>query len=109
MATADLNYNFGLRDETVSDVGDKLVVSGLASNFDLDRENERMSRTAFDRGLRRYLASNPILLYNHQYSRPVGKVTSAKIDARGLWITAELPKPAAGTADYNLWQLVKRG
>lgn len=107
-STAALNYDFGLSKSRVREDGDKLIISGLASNFDLDREGDRMARTAFDEALKRY-QENPILLYNHSYSRPMGRVTKAEINDAGLFVEAELPKPEPGTEAANIWRLVKSG
>jgi HK97 family phage prohead protease len=107
--TAKLDYDFGLRNERVREDGDTLIISGLASNFDLDRESEKMARYAFDRGLKRYLETNPVLLFNHTYSRPLGRVRKAEVTDAGLYIEAELPRPEPNTDDMNVWQLVKRG
>src|SRR4051794_18426153 len=104
-----LNYDFGLRDERLRDEGDNLVVSGLASNWDLDRESDRMARSAFDRSLKRYLATNPIVLFSHRWSMPMGKTTAATVQPDGLHVTVELPKPEPGTEAANIWRLVKAG
>src|SRR5205823_5531130 len=81
----------------------------MASNGDLDRDGDRIARTAFDRALRRYLRTNPILLYNHRYGMPMGKVTKALVTGNGLWVEAVLPKPEASTEAANIWRLVKAG
>jgi len=107
--TAEISYGFGLDEERVREDGDSLTISGLASNFDLDREGDRMARSAFDRGLQRYLTENPILLYSHRPSMPMGMVTKAFVDEAGLHVEARLPKPEAGTEAANVWRLVKQG
>jgi HK97 family phage prohead protease len=68
-----------------------------------------MSRFAFDWSLKRWLTTNPILLYFHRYGMPMGKVTRARVDHEGLHVTAELPRPEPGTEAANIWNLVKRG
>lgn len=107
--TARLEYGFGLKGEQIRQAADKLVISGLASNWDLDRQGDRMARYAFDRALKRYLTTNPILLYNHRYGMPMGRVTRASVDDDGLWVEAELPRPEPGTEAANIWRLVRTG
>jgi len=107
--TAEISYGFGLDDERVRQDGDTLTISGLASNFDLDREGDRMARSAFDRALGRYLRTNPILLYSHRPSMPMGVVTKAFVDDAGLHVEAKLPRPESGTEAANVWRLVKQG
>lgn len=104
-----MNYDFGLEKSRIREDSDKLTISGLASNFDLDRQGDRMARTAFDRALKRYLTTNPILLYSHRYEMPMGKVTRAEVNDEGLYVEAELPKPEPGTEAANVWRLVKAG
>lgn len=107
METANLNYNF-VPDGGVREVGDKLVISGTASNWDVDRVGDSVVRAAMERALDRYMA-NPILLYNHAYSRPAGRVTRAFIDDDGLHIEAELPRPKESGDSRHWWDLVKAG
>jgi HK97 family phage prohead protease len=107
--TAPLNYDFGLTGGSVRDAGDKLVVTGRASTWDLDRESDVMARTAFDRSLKRYLSTNPIVLYSHRWSLPLGRTTEARVADDGLHVTVELPRPEPGTEAANMWRLVKAG
>lgn len=107
METANLNYNF-VPDGGVREVGDKLVISGTASNWDVDRVGDSVVRAAMERALARYM-ENPILLYNHAYSRPAGRVTKAFIDDDGLHIEAELPRPKEPGDSRHWWNLVKDG
>lgn len=107
METANLNYNF-VPDGGVREVGDKLVISGTASNWDVDRVGDSVVRTAMERALAQYM-ENPILLFNHSYSLPAGRVTRAFVDDRGLHIEAELPRPKEPGVARHWWDLVKAG
>ncbi len=109
MKTAALNYDFKLKNESLESSGDTLVISGLASNFDLDRQQDQMARNAFDRGLKKYLTSNPVLLYSHRPGMPMGRVTKGEVRPEGLFVEAELPRPEPGTEAANIWRLVKAG
>ncbi len=72
--TAALNYDFEPSGGVRLD-GDELVISGIASNWDVDRVGHAVTRHAMERGLRKYLETNPILLFDHRYSLPAGRVT----------------------------------
>lgn len=111
MSATALTYDFQLDHRKAVDASDpdKLVISGIASNYDLDREGERMSGRAFEASLGRYLRTNPILLYGHRYSVPLGRVTAAYVGPDGLHVTAEIPKPEPGTEQANVWRLIKAG
>lgn len=108
METANLNYDFttsgGVREE-----GDELIISGLASNWDQDHVGDAVVRGAMERALEKYLDTNPILLFNHTYSLPAGRVTEAFIDDEGLHIEARLPRPKEPGTARHWWDLVKAG
>lgn len=70
--------------------GTILKISGYASTKDVDRYNEIVEPSAFDGAMAEYMAF-PVILVNHAFSEtPVGKVTSYRIDDKGLWIEAEI-------------------
>jgi len=69
-----------------------LAIEGWASTKDLDRQDEVVEPTAFAAGIDGFL-KNPILLYMHDWERPIGKVIEAKIDpVEGFWIKAIISK-----------------
>jgi HK97 family phage prohead protease len=108
MQTAFMNYDFALSNEHVrEDDEGNLLVSGWASNFDVDRVGDTVTRKALDDALSKYMA-NPVMLYNHKQSEPAGVVTRAEVSERGLWIEAKLPKPVSGQP-LHYWTLVKQG
>lgn len=107
MQTAHLNYNF-VPDGGVRHEGDKLIISGTASNWDVDRVGDSVMRAAMERALARYM-ENPILLFDHRYSLPAGRVTRAWIDDDGLHIVAELPMPKEPGDARHWWRLVRDG
>jgi HK97 family phage prohead protease len=106
--TATANYDFTLDGKAVEENG-VLKVAGYASNYDLDRVGDVVTRQALEQALNRYM-QNPMLLWNHQYSRPAGRVTAARIDQRGLYVEAELPRPAERDGqNLTWWQMVRDG
>jgi HK97 family phage prohead protease len=106
--TAAMSYDFNLDGGGVRLDGDDLVVSGYASNFDVDRVGDTVTRQALDRALSKYM-DNPVMLYNHSYTQPAGIVTKALINDRGLWVEARLPRPAIPGMPRHYWDLVRRG
>ena len=82
---------------------DKIIITGLASTDAVDRSGDVILHSAWGEGIKNYKA-NPILLFNHDYNSPIGKVTDIKILKEGLKITGEIYK-AAG----NVYELIKSG
>jgi HK97 family phage prohead protease len=82
---------------------DKIIITGLASTDAVDRSGDVILHSAWGEGIKNYKA-NPILLFNHNYDTPIGKVTDIKILREGLKITGEIYK-AAG----NVYELIKTG
>jgi HK97 family phage prohead protease len=106
--TAAMSYDFNLDGGGVRLDGDELVVSGFASNFDVDRVGDTVTRQALERALSKYM-DNPVMLYNHSYTQPAGVVTKALVNDRGLWIEARLPRPTIPGMPRHYWDLVRRG
>ena len=74
--------------KTVEPTGDGLVkISGYASTPDIDRYRDIVDPTAFKDALDMYF-KNPVMLRSHDADRPVGTVTAASIDSKGLKIEA---------------------
>lgn len=68
-------------------------IEGYANTVDRDRVGDIVLPEAFKATLPEYL-KNPILLYMHNWERPIGTVVEAKIDERGLWIRASISNAA---------------
>lgn len=90
-----------------------LYVEGWASDWQEDRDGEAFEPTAYSDGLKNFMASNPILLWNHRYGDDaiaLGQVVKAKLDdAKGVWIRARLDRPEPGTFAADIFRKVKRG
>lgn len=95
-----------LGDEGEEEEGGRYV-EGYASYDILDRVGDRIDPEAFQEGIESYFLTNPIVLFNHDMDKPVGKVVEYKIDAFGLWVKVRI---ATGTilAD-EVWTLVQQG
>ena len=105
-ATARADVNFKLDHESVEDHGSYLLVRGRASTFSRDRVGDTVTRAALERAVETYMATNPILLFEHKYSRPAGTVTKAEVRDDGLHIEARLPRPA-DPLNLTWWGMVR--
>lgn len=85
-----------------------LFIEGVASDFETDRDLEAFESGAFTSGLKGYM-ENPVLLYHHDPSKALGRVTEAVLDRKNLRIRAEIPKPPAGSWAETVYQQVKGG
>lgn len=86
-----------------------LTIEGLASDFDVDRQDEAFEPGAFNESLSRYLSHNPVLLYHHKKDMALGRVTAANIDSNGLHVKAIVDAPEPGTPAADLYRKVKSG
>ena len=83
----------------------KRIIEGYASVSDvIDRQNEVITHEALA-AAEKDLLENATVFYEHKHSDlPVGKVTDAKVDDKGLKVKVELTR--AKFAD-DLWQLIE--
>ena len=77
---SNLKLNMNLK--SVAD-GDDIVISGYANTVAEDRAGDVIIADAWKSGCENYL-KNPILLFNHNYDSPIGKVTKLQPDSLGL-------------------------
>lgn len=82
----------------------ELKISGYASTSAMDRSCDKILPTAWTKGGLRNFELNPILLFNHNYDKPIGKVVEVATDSKGLKIKGVISK-AAG----DVYDLVKEG
>lgn len=108
--TADFAWDFELRQKSIHQTpsGD-VICEGYASTFDLDRTDEYFAPGAFEKGLRRFLATNPQVLWMHDYKVPLGVVEDARLDTKGLWVRCRLDAPTPGTTAADVVRRVVRG
>jgi len=79
-------------------------IKGSASTNALDRAGDIIETEAWTKGGLENFKSNPIILFNHDYNKPIGRATSLEVTDKGLDITAKISK-AAG----DITHLVKDG
>lgn len=82
----------------------ELKIAGYASTNSLDRSSDKILATAWTRGGLKNYENNPILLFNHDYNKPIGKVVEVSTDSRGLKIKGVISKSAG-----DVYNLVKEG
>ena len=75
-------------------------IRGLASTNSIDRVGDVISHDAWTKsgGLDNF-KNNPIILFNHNYDKPIGKATSMDITNSGLELGARISKSAGEIKD----------
>ena len=79
-------------------------IKGSASTNALDRAGDIINPDAWTKGGLENYKGNPIILFNHDYNKPIGRATDLSVTDNGLDISAKISK-AAG----DITQLVKDG
>ena len=79
-------------------------IKGSASTNGLDRAGDIIESEAWMKGGLENYKGNPIILFNHDYNKPIGRASGLEVTDKGLEITAKISK-AAG----DVTQLVKDG
>ena len=79
-------------------------IRGMASTTEFDRAGDSISADAWTKGGLKNFEKNPIILFNHNYDRPIGRATGLKATDNGLEMEAKISKAAKDVVD-----LVKDG
>ncbi len=79
-------------------------IKGSASTNALDRAGDIIEPNAWMKGGLENYKTNPILLFNHNYDKPIGRATGLEVTDNGLEISAKISKAAGDVKD-----LVKDG
>ena len=82
-----------------------VMIRGMASTADFDRAGDSISCEAWQKGGLSNFEKNPIILFNHDYDKPIGRATGLKAGPEGLELEAKISKAAPA----NVAQLVKDG
>jgi HK97 family phage prohead protease/HK97 family phage major capsid protein len=78
--------------------GDEIVIRGMASTTDKDRMGDIIESDAWKGGLANY-RKNPVILFNHDHNRPIGKAKLIKQVDNGLELEAKISKAAGEIVD----------
>ena len=76
-----------------------LDIKGSASTNSLDRAGDIIEPSAWTKGGLDNYKNNPILLFNHDYDRPIGRAKELNVSNEGLDITARVSKAAGDIKD----------
>lgn len=82
-----------------------VLVRGMASTSDFDRAGDQITPEAWAKGGLNNFEKNPIILFNHDYNKPIGRATKLKVTENGLEMEAKISK----SAPDHVAQLVKEG
>ena len=81
-----------------------VMIRGMASTAEFDRAGDSISADAWTKGGLNNFEKNPIILFNHDYSRPIGRAKKVTATDDGLHLEAKISKSAGDVAE-----LVKDG
>ena len=97
---------FNLTSTFKSDVAEdgQIRIRGMASTADFDRAGDSISAEAWSKGGLDNFSNNPIILFNHDYNRPIGRATKVTSVDGGLHLEARISNAAKDVAE-----LVKDG
>jgi HK97 family phage prohead protease len=82
-----------------------VMIRGMASTADFDRAGDSISAEAWQKGGLQNFEKNPIILFNHDYDKPIGRATGLKAGPNGLELECKISK----SAPANVAELVKDG
>lgn len=98
-----LNSAFTLKElPTAAETIDSIYIEGYASTNDVDRSGDVVPTKVWEAGLTNYL-KNPIILCQHDYDDPIGRMVEHRVDSTGLWVKARI------SAAAECFSLVKDG
>ena len=98
-------FNLTSTFKALEDNDGSVMIRGMASTADFDRAGDSISAEAWTKGGLKNFEKNPIILFNHDYDRPIGRATGLKVTENGLELEAKISK----SAPANVCELVKEG
>ena len=76
-----------------------ITIKGLASTNALDRTGDIIDHNAWKEGGLDNYGDNPIILFNHDYNRPIGRAKYCDVTQNGLELEAKISKSAGDIVD----------
>jgi HK97 family phage prohead protease len=76
-----------------------LDIKGSASTNSLDRAGDVIESGAWTKGGLENFKNNPVILFNHNYDRPIGRAKKIGVSENGLELTARISKSAGEIKD----------
>lgn len=98
LTSTDIIKNYDAED------GEGIFIEGYLSKAIIDRDREIIPITAFDT---KYFSENPIVLYQHDRQKPIGKFVDFKITNDGVWGKAFISNTSEKL--YGVISLIKQG
>ena len=98
-------FNLTSTFKTLNEDDGGVHICGMASTHDEDRANDVITAEAWTKGGLKNFERNPIILFNHDYNKPIGRATGLKVTDNGLELKAKISK----SAPDHVAQLVKEG
>lgn len=81
-------------DIAVKGVSEKtLKIAGYANTSDKDRSGDIVIPEAWAKGIENF-RRNPILLFQHDHNKPIGKVNTVTVDKKGIFVEASVSEAA---------------
>jgi HK97 family phage prohead protease/HK97 family phage major capsid protein len=81
-------------DITVKGVSEKAFkIAGYANTSEKDRTGDIVLPEAWTKGIDNF-RRNPILLYQHDHGKPIGRVNSVTVDKKGIFVEANVSEAA---------------
>ena len=87
-------FNLTSTFKTHSEEDGSVMIRGMASTVDFDRAGDSISAEAWQKGGMANFEKNPIILFNHDYDKPIGRATGLKAGPNGLEMEAKISKHA---------------
>lgn len=82
-----------------------VMIRGMASTSEFDRAGDSISAEAWAKGGLKNFEKNPIILFNHNYDKPIGRATGLKVTDNGLELEAKISK----SAPESVCELIRDG
>ena len=101
----DKVFNLTSTFKSFEDDDGSVCITGMASTKDFDRAGDTIVPEAWSKGGLKSFEKNPIILFNHDYNKPIGRATQMKVTEHGLEMKAKISKSAPDSVS----QLVKEG
>jgi HK97 family phage prohead protease/HK97 family phage major capsid protein len=70
-----------------------LKIAGYANTADKDRTGDIVLPSAWTKGVENF-RRNPILLYQHDHGKPIGRINNITVDKRGIFVEASVSEAA---------------
>lgn len=91
--------------------GEGLLLSGYVATWAKDRQDDHFAPYSLDLGISRFMATNPVLLWQHKMGLPpIGRIVTARVERdKGLYIEALMPAPDAKSWARPIYEAAAAG